>query len=177
MNQPSKQLFKDLQQSYNSLITQVSELSGSLDQEPSLMQLADVGYMAREAEKLANEVKKKLSALHIKAQKVLCLRCLNAEQVEAVETDYCKATPDIKQKATPPTLKREPEAFKELMESLGVDPEYCIEFEAVKPNYNGLNDLVTELTALGKPLPKGLSPGKVFDDYIVSYRRKKGVLD
>lgn len=178
MNLKAQSVYRKLQKTYAQILPQLIELSKQLDDETSHSEMADIGYMAREFVKVAEELTKKGKQLHEKSQLSLCSSLMRHNTMDKIKTEYCSATPDIKQIVSAPSLRSNPEAFKKLMvDYFGIDPIFCMEFEAVRPNYNGVNDLVTSLTNSGDPLPDGLTPSVVHDRFVVTYRKRKGVLE
>lgn len=176
MRSKPRELFRFMSSSYMELLNRVKSLSADLNSETDIEELCDSAYAIREAHKQADDLRKKLNALQIKHAQLICALWLRSPDSDKIKTEYCTVTPVIKQIASVPSFRKEPEVYRTLMEALGI-PAEMYETGVVRPSYEAFCDYISELTAQGKPLPKGLDVAKVYQNPTVNIRKRKGVLE
>jgi hypothetical protein len=152
-----------------------------------ILEIANVAYAIKQSLNLIESTRKDLNALHDQFCRLACVRWVQqvemamtdgTEPEDNIKTDFCTATPDIKQIAAIPTRKRDPEGFASLMRFLEIPesvwnvPEEC---EVVRPHFPGLVDMLSDRASKGLPLPAGIDPHKTYPQYKLVTRGLKGV--
>lgn len=141
--------------------------------------IVDLAYATNEMYKWADDVRKQLKQVHEIAERVACLILVTKGVGESVKTEYCSASPHVKQMASVPSRKTKPEEFAKLMDHLGIPRQLwdvSDDDEVVRPHWPGLMAYLTRLGAEGKPLPPGVDPDKTYAVYSLLIRPRKGVL-
>jgi len=133
-----------------------------------MKELADLALVASDVKKLAEDLESEARQLREISEKVCCLAWMRRGVADNIKTEYVTATPDIKPIPKLPDRRREPEAYGQLMDGLGVpralwdvgDDRSAV----MQPHWNGMQEYVASLMQQGKPLPPGVSQtsGQVF---------------
>lgn len=138
--------------------------------------MADIAYALREIADFADHIRKQCNVQQKLAEKMACvLTVCITQSAEPIRTEYCTATPDVRPIVSVPRRSTHPKEFEALMNYLGV-PKRLWEggdHAVVKPHFPGLVDLLAKEQQDGKPLPPGIDPNKVYQDYKLNIRKRK----
>lgn len=180
----AKTLYAEIHRIHGELHQRIAELSALTDGTSELGELADICYAMREADKLNNDTGVSIRKVQTIAAKRFCLAWVVLSNTgEKVQTPYCTATPDLKICVSPPKMGT-PE-YAVFMASMGIPeniwkPEDTPEAEKKPPikfDYEGLCDWLTDQQARGKPLPAGVTPQKTYNEFAVSVRKRKSIIE
>jgi len=172
----AKILYTKAQRLHKELYQQLLELKrdiGYATENQDMIELTDAAFALREATKLIEDIRKEFNKLQATAKIQACLAWTDKQVMEPIRTLYVTAEPDVKMYAPFPT-KRDKEGWFELMTWMGV-PSWVADRELVRPHYNSMLDLCTELAKDGKPLPPGVDPAKQIPQYDLKMKRVRGV--
>jgi hypothetical protein len=136
-------------------------------------QLADVGYLLRQGEKLLDDWRKDCKAAKELAGKIIALQILQSaeslsgEGEDVARGDIAIAIPDLKMEAELPK-KGTPE-YEAFLGHFGVNAGTA-ELGILKPDWKAIGKLVTDAAQDGKKFPPGL--GKKYPRYTATFRRR-----
>ncbi len=171
----AKLLYIKTQKLHKELYTHLIELRKDTEGEVCTdeVELTDASFCLRECISLLEDVRKELSKTSNQVKERACyiyakkqMASLNGQPIRTV---YCTATPDVKMYAPFP-IKKSKDGWDELMEYLGVSKETA-DKELVRPHYNSMVALCTELTREGKPLPPGCNPDNKIPQYDLKMKK------
>jgi len=129
-------------------------------------------YIMREVSTLANDLRKECDGIQKMFENSVCAIWVIQGNNKPIRSALATGSPDLKLGVSIPNQKREPEAFKELMEYFKI-PENVIEDNILKPYWPGLCEHISQLAEEGKPLPPGIDPNKTYPTYSVRIKRRK----
>jgi len=141
--------------------------------------LADEAFVLRQLEELADDTRKDCRAVKETIEKCACLLWVEENmntsgRGDPIRGDLCVATPDVKEMASLPRPKTQPEQYGALMTWLGI-PLSVVAQDLVRPHWPGFTDKISELAATGQPLPPGIDPDKTYPLYKLTTRLRRGV--
>ena len=144
----------------------------------SIEEKVDLLYSVEQMLDILEDAKKHCRAMVSTLQKIICLQyALQSVTGEPVRTDYVTASPMVNNSPRIPSRKTEPEAYKALMDALGINEE-VYNNDMVRPHWPGFVDFVQMKQLEGVALPDHvkeiMKPSPI---YSVTLRKKKGVLD
>lgn len=135
-------------------------------------ELADVTFAMRRSAEFAKDMIRRMKNVEELSEKMACAIYLAEDKPGPIRTEYCCATPDVKMVSSLPSRKHDPAGYTQLMKFLGIDESLYTAPEGEKPAvetfYPGMVDLLTRLSAEGKPLPPGIDPSRVTAVYRLS---------
>lgn len=125
-------------------------------------ELADLGFLFREMEKLLDDWRKDCKARKELISKLLCLQLVKAD-TDIVQGDLCRAQVDMKMRSDFPSP--ESEEYFALLRHFGINPD-----DPIRISWKGLGDHCTRLFEQGKSLPPGMKNPKA--DFLCKFTRK-----
>jgi hypothetical protein len=139
--------------------------------------LADLAYGLKKTYDFLDDSRKRLKRTQELAERLACTLSVLAGDGSRIETQYVHATPDVKQTASLPNRRTQPDEYRALMDHLGVPRELYdgLEHAAVDVHYPGLAALLTKNAAEGRPPPPGIDPTRVGSEYRLLMRGVKEV--
>ena len=133
--------------------------------------MANMSFLLREIDKMLDQIGKDTRKLKKAIDMVACLKwAKDPEGPPKIQTEYCTATPDIKDGVRMPTDRSSPE-YKALLSALGIDPDLS---NFVKISYKEMQLLADKLGEEGRPLPGGLLP-TTYQTYELNIRARSGI--
>jgi hypothetical protein len=178
MDRALQSLYRATRDLHELVIRLHTQLENRFKIEIDLEELVDGIYALRETSKFLEDSRKVADKFKHTLERQTCLVWAMRADDSNIRTEYCTGTPDVKPMASIPTKKRDPVAFVALMKYLGV-PEHLIgddeDSPAVVPNWKGMSSLLAVLAKEGKPLPPGIDPESVYNDYSVTIYRRRDV--
>jgi len=171
------QLYRTTRELHASIVSQ-SEAINNEATKADLNELADTALAMRSIAEFADEIRKRANSIKELAEKAACMVAVSMRHVGPIETEYCKATPEVKPIATLPDKRRNPEEYAALMQYYGI-PElaYAGDNPLMQVYWPGVMERLNADLAAGKPTPPGIDPSKTTNKFTLSIRRKKGVLE
>ena len=179
MNDRVKELFKLVDKAHDEIFTEMIKLEDELP-ETDIYEATDWVYAFREMADKLRTIRVKADVMKINCQNLACALYVvqgpNSPIIRDgnIKTGHCTGTPDLKQGAHIPKLKKDPEGYYAVMDYLGI-PKGIVEKDLVRPHWPSVVDHLSELASLGKPMPPGIDPTKTYPVYDMVVRRKKGV--
>lgn len=175
---PHVQRALDLLGKLQAFFADLVEFQHSLDPRVNAGQLSeaeatDVGFLHRELEELANEVRKECDARKELIGRVLAVM-ITRRSLEnpggslSSQGEFATATPDIRVRPILP--KHGTPEYATLMREFGVADE-AVENGLVSPHRPRLSEWLTRLAESGRPAPKGLLGSR--PEPQVTFRRRK----
>lgn len=172
MNKETKQLYEEVQKAFNRVQVLLPEVD---KQAASLGELIDAIYAFRECVKYLEDLRKDLNAKSDEMQAAAHI-WLMSQGRKSWATDHCSAkTKSHRTFSTPGVRYKNPEMYDQLMSDLGI-PAEVVEKDLVRPHWPGLQNLVAEYDAAGKPLPSWFDKEGT-PKLEISVRKKKDVLE
>jgi hypothetical protein len=160
---------------YNALIALREQAAKSFE----LEDLTNIAYAVHESNKFADDLEKETRVFHdFLSKKVGALWVAGSSAPAPIRTEYVTTTPRVKKVATVPSKKKEPEQFARLMTSLGVPQELWnsdSESAALAIHWPGLMEEITRREAEGLPPLDGIDPTKMYTQFDLTHRGRKGV--
>lgn len=144
------------------------------DAELSQGDRVDLSFLLREMAKMFKDLEKESRLLRENNDNIVCFKAISSQSVENIKGEIATGTPQVKTTAKLPSRSRDPEAFYQLMEDLGVPPESVAQ-DAVRPHYPGMLELISQRVADGKNPPRGIDPTTMHPTYTLTLRKKAGV--
>ena len=144
---------------------------------PDEKELADIHYAMKECVKFLEDMRSEARKVSDIVTKCACMIWMQEGGGDPIRSEYCTATPDVKQMTNLPRKSHNPERFATFMTALGID-EALWNREgppAVELNWNGMVELVSERLSQGLPLPEGIDPSATYSIFKLHIRGKKGV--
>ena len=143
-------------------------------------EFADAAYALHQSLQLLKDTSVTLNRHCEMYQRMAGLIWITIDSPEPIRTDYVTASPRVKYVASPPSRKKNPEKYLELMNWLKIPQEAFIpkhedESPAIELHWVGFCDLLSNLAAEGKPLPAGVDVDKVYPQYKLTLHGKIGV--
>lgn len=138
----------------------------------STSDLADVGFLCRELERLSDDLRKDCKARKELAGKIISFivtqESLNDDSAnDTVRGELATATPYVKQ--LPRLPARGSAMYSAFCKDLGV-PQNVIDQGVIKIDWKGAIEFVTERMQDGLPLPKGIS--ETYPEFSCVFRRR-----
>ena len=180
MRKTAQDLYRLISNAHASCHLMVQQVWESSKQSGDVIDVTDLAYAAREAWRLADDMRKELNRLQEEYERLACILWVHEGSGDSIRTGWCTATPTIKQNATLPKKSTEPENYAKFMGYLGIKPElYQDETvdEVVRPHWPGVSGLLTRLAEQGNPLPPGIDPNKVRTTWGLTIRGRKGITE
>lgn len=141
-------------------------------------ELADLGWICREIEDMADDLRKEAKFKKELMGKIIALKqtkkaMADPSQAEniSIRGELALATPRISAKAKIPA--RDTKEYLELCEHLGIPTEVAVR-NYVRLSFTNISDYLTDLMEKGKPIPPGL---KDMPNYYCMYRSNENKRD
>lgn len=134
--------------------------------------LADSAFLLREVARMHDDLRKECERLRDTVESKACLIWINVGDDSPIHGEMATASPDMKITPTLPSFKSDPEAYRTLLEFMGVSEE-AIDRGTFKVYWPAFCDYVTDLTKQGKPMPPGIDPKKMFVKYKLNFKARK----
>lgn len=172
MKEELQGLFDQLQKLQMQIHSALASISSNLSGE-KLPDMIDSGFLCREMEEIANDLRKNCADRKGLIAKMIAMRAtsefMTTGKSPVLRGELASATPDL---VTKPSIP-EPgtEDFNKLMSWLGCSDE-LIQRGVVRPSFTSLKDIVTRATVEGNKPPPGIS--LTFTEATVVFRRRKG---
>lgn len=151
-------LLKQLELTISELVPLIEKLKEATVQEmTNTVELADIAFATREANKHVDEFKRRVNELHKKAA-TQCSITMAITGLSTVRTNYCTATSNPKPWYKIP-YKREnnPEKYDQIMRGIGIDPQgVAVQKDCVRIHAPGLMDYCAEVIGEGGQPPAGI---------------------
>lgn len=176
MHQSSKDFYREVLEFSLRLQQEIPDLLEAVEQEKTLIELADTAYAIRRSFEVLEDALKHLRSLKTASEKVLCLRWALQAEPTAIRTEYTTASPECTDMPQIPSRKTAPEQYKRLLVELGCKPEMA-EDDTVRPHWPGLAEYFRKLNAEGRPLPAGVDPSKTYPVFSCRFLKKKGIIE
>ena len=170
MPRPAKVVYTAALAAHWDALHQSETLRNALRGSGDLGTLCDTIYALKESGKLLEESRKEVDRLVRQLEYEACQLYVMTSDGEPVRTEYCTASPDVKQTVITPK-KGTPE-YEALCRHFNVDPD-----GPFAPHWTKMIDHVSAELAAGRPLPPGCDPNKVTAICKVGIRKKRAVLD
>lgn len=179
----AQELYRTIKAAHEAAVKTIAKLETDIQAacQGSKEECADIAYALREVREFAEDIRKRADALGRTSQAAACMLALAEANAQSIGTEYCSAALMCKTIVDMPKQKTDPEAFANVMHHLGVPEslwnlaktgkEHCV----IAPHWPGLMELLSEQTAQGLPLPKGIDPNKSFTEYSLRIRGRKSV--
>ena len=178
MTEADVELFVLARQFHADLYPKVKKLRDETQTCHNLERLVDRCLAARHALQYLEDLRKEISLLNERAEKLACLIWVELDMTENVKTAYTLGMPKVKMMAAVPKKRTDPASFRAFMEFLKVPAElYAGEHEAVRVHWPGMVDYISDLLENGKPLPDGIDPNKTYPVYSLTCRKRKEIDD
>lgn len=177
MHESAKEYYREVKKLYTYHVKNLLKMRGIIEKTSSQEELLDWILALNHSNKFIDEMRKNLNALEELAEKIACLLYIQSGSTEPIRTQYASGTPDVKLIASLPKRRTQLPEWQKLMSWLGV-PAHLVEIEdqhAVDLHYPGLMAHLTRLVSEGKPLPPGIDPNKMYPEYHITLRPRKGV--
>lgn len=161
----TEEIYPEISSAIEDVLVDVKEKNFSPEQ------LADIGYLCRQIDKLCDELRKDAKARAELCGRVIALAAtkraiVNGGVVETVRGEIARATPSVTHEPNIPGKgTREHNA---LLKAIGVSDE-CAKKGLVKVHYPSLQALMVERAELAQPLPEGLGVPRA--RYYCSFRK------
>ena len=189
MQSTAKDLFAKAKEAHSLVYFALRELQHAIEQCNNLKELCDYDFAVDQSHEFIEDAKRELWKLREEINAKICMLWLDIARNDpvnakrSIHTDYVTATPDIGQSPNIPSAKTEPEAYKALMDFIGIDvskwgkTEKGELNEVVKLHWPGLVRIVSENLSAGKPCPPGVDISKLKPVFKVALRKKRDILD
>lgn len=142
----------------------------------SLTELADLAYGLRELAKLADDTRKEATKLQTLAEIKACIKWMREQEFGPIRTQYCTATTDIKKCPKLPSRKKDPEAYAQICEWLGLPKEVIeSEEELFRPHWPGVKEQVSKALGRGENPPVPID--EMIDEFRLKIRKTKGIME
>lgn len=177
MHEQDRKHYQKLREAYVVLYSDLVRMSYEIHANLKAMsdeEMADLIYVAKECEKIANVLRKSYKNVRIRAEKTFCVMKVQKNDVEPTRTEFCTVSPDLKVVTHVPSPKEHPDEYDALLAELGVPPEVR-KYLPLTPRWGGLVEYCSALAAEGKPLPRA-SEKKTYNVYGTRCTRKKHIL-
>jgi hypothetical protein len=184
MKERALQLVREIHARHGELAQAFAELEAMADAEVVMTELADMAYAMREANDLLEDSAKHARKVKATASKRACMVWVAVSSSgDKIRTDWCTASPDMLICVTPP--KDDTPEYTLMMEDLGVPIELYrpamdgeeLKSPPLKFDYKGLAQFLTKRQGAGHPLPRGVNPVKVFNEFELNIRKKKSIIE
>ena len=180
MNPKLSAFFTDTRKLHSRAIALLAEVNNETRQNADAKQQTDAAYALREIAKLADDIRKCCEQERRIAERMACMLTIQSDgTTQAIKTEYCTATQQVKTLVSIPKQSTDPEGFATLMRYLNVpealwnDAVTNAKYPAVQLHWPGLCELLSNHCAEGKPLPKGIDPNKTSADYTLTIRGRR----
>lgn len=135
-------------------------------------ELCDIGFLSRELVTQCEEIRKDIGAMKSLVDRVACIKIMqetltDPTKAQIIQGKYASGKPLYRKLVALP--KKDTEEFLDMMDHFGVTDD-GLDKGVAKVSWKGVCKYVTELTELGKQIPKFLP--KVYDEYTITHRRK-----
>lgn len=192
MKPSAQNLYAESKKVHENIYRLMAELRSEIDKCNSMEELADYAYAVNGTHSFIEDLKKELWKFRELINKKTCDIWISFASKDptsvdrSIRTDYVTATPDIGTAPNIPSAKNDPEAYKKLMDYLGIDisdwpvteSEEGVKLnEVVKIHWPALCALVSAKLAAGLPAPPGIDISKMSPVYKLSLRKRRDVLD
>lgn len=165
--------FEECWQELLTLFPQLNEFVGEALSDPEkVKETVDLGWLARRALDVSEEITKESRARRDFCSNVICAHIIQQSMrdpenpVQFVEGSYAKASPDLKMQPKIPT--RGSDSWKKLMKEMGA-PETATEYGIFDIHYPSFSRYCTDLAEKGEKPPCNLP---VKPKYYCTYRKK-----
>lgn len=150
------------------------EIAQTRDRLPNLKveEIADAAMVLRRIADFADDLRKEANRVKEQAERVACAVWAKNEQSEPIRGEYVTATPDIKYSASLPKQSKDPKAYAELMNFMGVGHE-LVDTGLLTLYWPKFTEWLSVQIAEGKPLPPGVNPDKLYPIYKLKMRKTK----
>lgn len=168
-----KRLFAQARAAHYRMCELTQELQRELVSSADLSELADAVFALRKSEDLLEDARKECGVLLTLMEKVTCLRWLadQTQKHEPIRTEYCTASPDVKQ--TVKTPRKDTPEYGQLLAHFGVPAGVPF-----APHWPSMLKRIDADLAAGKPLPPGCDPNEMLQVCVVrTLKRKRPILD
>jgi hypothetical protein len=181
MKSEFKDFYQEMFSFFHSFHNSVAALKDRMKTNNDMEDQTDLAYVVREILALSEDVRKELEKLQKQAHLIACLQWIKAVsdgemRTDKISTEYVTGVPNVKEGASLPKLKTEPEQYRKMMEFFGVKPEF-VDKDILRVHWPRFMELMNEMTAAGKPYPPGIDAKKTFPMYELSLRKKKAILE
>lgn len=158
-------IFRNVSAFYNETFNRVTTIAEAARMENDPYELTDIALAMNEAHKKIKALEVKFRAIKEMAEKKACAQALTQANEDTfedkIQTEWARATIDMKMIGRVPKRKDNPEAWEQLMTWLGVpESTYTPEDEEVGPplaiHWPGVVDKVSAAIAAGEPTPPGM---------------------
>lgn len=155
------------------MIHVVSEFRKSTD----LSEMADTAFVLKEVAALADHIRKECNReLALLSQIFTAMWAMSPEvDGKAVSTDYCTVYPDPVKRAAIPSFTKSPDEYALLMRDIGI-PENVIKDGLVMLHWDRYGDYLTNLERTGAPPIEGSRAQRLYTEFRLRIRRKRGVV-
>jgi len=180
MKQNMIELYRKIRDLHNYVVSQMETINLDTASCGNVENIADTAFALRECATFAEEIKKKCDKMGWLAQKTACYIyvSMNENGAEPIRTEYCTATPDIKQVASLPDKRKQPAEYASLMAHYAIPLDvYAGENPLMQAYWPGMIERINADQKAGLPLPPGIDPTKLVADYRLLIRKKKGVIE
>ena len=197
MKKSAQNIYAESKKVHENIYRLMAQLRVEIDKCNNMVELCDYAYAINGTHGFIEDLKKELWKFRELLNKKVCDLWISFAQRDissvdrSIRTDYVTATPDIGQAPNIPKPRDNPEAYKKLMDYLGIDisgwPVTETENdeggeggklnEVVKIHWPGLCALVTAKLAAGLPAPPGIDISKMSPVYKLTLRKRRDVLD
>lgn len=168
---PCKNFYGMARGAHQQLYGLMLQMNRLLQQTTELTELADAVFALRKTEELLEDTRKECSKLLELAEQVTCIRWLACSDHEPIRSEYCTASPDVKQTVAIPS-KSSPE-YAALLKHYGIP-----EGSPFVPHWPSLLKQVSADLAAGGSIPPGCDPNKMIRVCKVrTLTKKKPILD
>lgn len=142
----------------------------------SLEDAVDLGFLLREIAACADDLKKEVNHVKELLERVICMKWIanslnDLSKAGPIHGELAIGIPDVKQAATLPRQKDDPEGYDAFIKRIGVMGA-ARKFGLVRPHWPTVIEYLSRLAEQGKPLPPGISTTKTYPVYRVTFRRQ-----
>ena len=170
MRLESKKAYQKAREAHWEIVQQSELLRLALSSSGNISELADALYALKQIAELCDDARKEANRLIELFEKLTCRLWVLQDNGDLIRTEYCTASPDIKQ--TVKTPKEGTPEYAEFASSFGVPPDVPF-----RPHWPSIIKRVSEDMAAGKPLPPGCDPREIINICKVGIRKKRAILD
>ncbi len=171
MKEVVRKVYAEARAAHERCYRQIMDAQRALVAEGDLRELGDAVFALKKSEDLLEDARKECGKLKSLVEKITCVRWLNQGDHDPIRTEYCTASPDIKQTVSVPS-KDSPE-YKALLTHFGI-PEGA----PFAPHWPSLMKQVSANLAAGQPIPAGCDPNKMIEVCVVRTLKKgRPILD
>lgn len=134
----------------------------------------DAAYLMREMRDVYNDIRKEFDATIELITKLVCAQWvkdsenINEQVSRSIRGELALGTPSIKFTANVPSPHKDPERYKALLDSMGIDPA---NHHLVRPHWPELSEFISAELAAGRPPPAGITMDKTYINYRLSLRK------